>query len=367
MYPLKEILSLLCVDGIGPKTYFQLIKKFGSPQKVLEATSNELKEIPRVNNDIVEQINSRSYEKCVSIQLDWIKYSKAKTVSYWDDNYPEILKFIYDPPILLFYYGELSKEDDFSLAVVGARHPDEYGKRATREIAESIADNKITIVSGMARGIDSIAHYSAIKKNSRTIAVLGTSLDTIYPAENRSLMKKIQENGAVISEFLVGKKMVPGNFVMRNRIISGLSRGVIVTQASNKSGALITAYNANTQNREVFAIPGNILNNRYGGCHRLIKTGAKLVESFEDIISEFPQLQNKLKKQVNWIEENANNIKLTDVEKKVINTLTKDAMYVDDIVFESKCSHLEIMSSLLNLELKGYVKQLPGKHYVRVI
>lgn len=367
MYPLKEILSLLCVDGIGPKTYFQLIQKFGSPQKVLEATSDELKKVPRINNDIIDQINSKSYEKCVSSQFDWIKYSKAKIVSYWDDNYPEILKFIYDPPILLFYFGELSKDDDFSLAVVGTRYPDNYGKRVSKEIAESIAENKITIVSGMARGIDSIAHYSALSKNSRTIAVLGTSLNTIYPAENKSLMKKIQNNGAVMSEFLVGKKMVPGNFVMRNRIIAGLSRGVIVTQASNKSGALITAYNANTQNREVFAIPGNILNNRNGGCHRLIKTGAKLVESFEDIISEFPQLQNKLKKQINWLEENANNIKLTDVEKKVINTLTKNAMHVDDLVFKSECSHLQVMSSLLNLELKGYVKQLPGKHYVRVI
>ena len=367
MYSLKEILSLLCVDGIGPKTYFQLVQKFGSPQKVLEATSDKLREIPRINDSIIAQINSKSYEKCLSIQLDWIKYSKAKIITYWDENYPEILKFIYDPPILFFYYGELSKDDEFSLAVVGTRHPDEYGKRVTKEISGSIAEKKITIVSGMAKGIDSIAHYSAISKNSRTIAVLGTSLDIIYPAENRSLMKKIINNGAVISEFLVGKKMVPGNFVMRNRIISGLSRGVIITQAANKSGALITAYNANTQNREVFAVPGNILNNRHSGCHRLIKTGAKLVESFDDIVSEFPQLQDKLKKQMNWIKENANNIKLTDIEKKVINTLTKEAMYIDDIVFKSECSHLQIMSSLLNLELKGYVKQLPGKYYVRTI
>ncbi len=364
---MKEILSLLCVDGIGPKTYFQLVKKYGSPQKVLELSLDELNKNPRITNKIIEQIKSKSYEKCVSIQLDWLKFSKAKIVTYWDDNYPEILKFIYDSPVLLFYYGELSKKDDFSLAVVGTRHPDEYGKRVTKEIAESIAEKNITIVSGMAKGIDSIAHYSALNKKSRTIAVLGTSLDTIYPAENRSLMKKIINNGVVMSEFLIGKKMVPGNFVMRNRIIAGLSRGVIVTQAANKSGALITAFNANTQNREVFAVPGNILNNRHNGCHRLIKSGAKLVESFEDIISEFPQLRDSLKKQINWIAESVNNIKLTNIEKKVIDTLTKDAMYVDDIVIKSECSHLQIMSSLLNLELKGYVKQLPGKHYIRTI
>ncbi|MEA1986751.1 MAG: DNA-processing protein DprA [Candidatus Marinimicrobia bacterium] len=367
MFPIKDILSLLCIDGIGPKTYFQLLSKFGSPRKILEADSNELIKIPRVNQAITKQITSHSYEKCVEIQLDWLKYSKAKIVTYWDDDYPEILKFIFDPPILLFYYGELSKDDKFSLAVVGNRHPDEYGKRITKEISESIAEKKITIISGMARGIDSIAHYSAINKNSRTIAVLGTSLDTIYPAENRSLMKKIIQNGAVISEFLIGKKMVPGNFVMRNRIIAGLSRGVVVTQAGDKSGALITAYNANTQNREVFAIPGNILNSRHKGCHRLLKTGAKLVESFEDIISEFPQIQKKLEKQINWVDENAQNVQMTDVEKKIIKTLTKDAMHVDDIVFKSECSHLETMNSLLNLEMKGYVKQLPGKYYIRSI
>ncbi len=268
---------------------------------------------------------------------------------------------------MLFYFGEWSREDDFALAVVGTRFPDEYGKMVTRKLSEEIVAQDITIVSGLARGVDSLAHYTAVQQKKRTIAILGTNLSIIYPAQNRSLANQIVKNGVVASEYLVETPQVPGNFVRRNRIISGLSRGVLITQAGDNSGALITANYAVEQNREVFAVPGMIDNEKQAGCHRLLKDGAKLTASFDDIAKEFSVLQQRDAQQLDWISQTQQTVELSGVEGQLINSLSKDARHIDDIVIESGLSHSQIMTALLTLELKGYVKQIPGKYYIRQI
>ena len=360
------LIAVQCIDGMGPRTVFQLMSHFSEPQRILGASAKELAEIA-LPSELVEQIVSKSYITLLEKQQDFIEKQSVKIVSYWDSHYPEPLRHIYAPPAMLFYFGEWSREDDFSLAVVGTRFPDEYGKTVTRNLAEEIAAHNITIVSGLARGVDSLAHYAAVQQKKRTIAILGTNLSIIYPAQNRSLANQIVKNGVVASEYLVNTPQLPGNFVRRNRIISGLSRGVIVTQAGDKSGALITANYAVEQNREVFAVPGSIYNEKQEGAHRLLRDGAKLTANFEDIIKEFPLLQKKSAQQLDWISQSSQAVELSVAEGQVIGALNKEARYVDDIVIDSGLNHSQVMTVLLTLELKGYVKQMPGKYYIRQI
>lgn len=366
MFKTDDLIALLCVDGLGPRTIYSLTEIFNEPEVILKADFNTLKHAG-VNDVIASQITDHSYQECLDTQLKFISDHQVKVLSRWDKEYPEPLKHIFDPPVLLFYFGEFSPDDEYSLAIVGSRHPDSYGKQVTQKIAADIAAKGITIVSGLARGVDSLAHYAAVNNHSRTIAVLGTSIDTVYPAENRSLANSIVKNGVVMSEYLVGKKHVPANFVRRNRMISGLSRGVIVTQAGDDSGAIITAMNANEQNREVFAIPGDIQKGKHAGCHRLLKTGAKLVEKFEDILDELPILKERLSSQTNWVTESARLIELNQPETELINCLSKDACHIDALSEKCQLGRGDLMTALLNLELKGYIKQLPGKYFVRQI
>jgi DNA processing protein len=360
------LMAVQCIDGMGPRTIFQLMAHFSEPQRILEASAEDLSEIA-LPTEMIQQIVSKAYTVLLEKQRDFIEKQSVKIVSYWDSHYPEPLRHVYAPPAMLFYFGEWSKDDDFALAVVGTRFPDEYGKTVTRNIADEIAAQDITIVSGLARGVDSIAHYAAVQQKKRTIAILGTNLSIIYPAQNRSLANQIVKNGVVASEYLVDTPQVPGNFVRRNRIISGLSRGVVITQAGEKSGALITANYAVEQNREVFAVPGSVYNEKQAGCHRLLRDGAKLTTNIDDIVKEFPFMQKESARQLDWISQAQQAVELSGAEGQIIGALTKEGRHVDDIVIDSGLNHSQVMTALLTLELKGYVKQMPGKYYVRQI
>jgi len=282
-----------------------------------------------------------------------------KKITLPDPNYPRLLKEISDPPQVLYLKGEIKKEDETAIAIVGTRNYTNYGKRIAEEITSDLAERGITIISGLAKGIDTFAHKAALEHKGRTIAVLGSAVDSksLYPACNRKLAEKIARNGAVVSEYPVGTKSERYFFPQRNRIISGLSLGILVVEAPEKSGALITASQALEQNREVFAVPGPIYSENSKGTNNLIKMGAKLVTCANDILEELnlPLIENKkklFKPENKW-------------EEILFNILTEEPVHIDEITKKSNLDAGLVSSTLITLELRGIVKQHGGGYYVK--
>ncbi|MCK4753917.1 MAG: DNA-processing protein DprA, partial [Calditrichia bacterium] len=291
----------------------------------------------------------------------YLKNNGIKVLTYWDNIYPARLKKIYDAPVILFYIGDISVLKTDAIGVVGTRNPSEYGKMVTEKICHDLVKYNLTIVSGLARGIDTVAHRTVVKNGGKTVAVLGCGLDQIYPPENKNLAKHIIENGVIISEYRIGTIPDPVNFPKRNRIISGLSLGVLVSEAGEKSGALITAFQALDQNREVFAIPGPISSRKSIGTNQLIKQGAKLVQETDDIIQELEsQLGN-----VESVEQQTETI-LKGFENTLYGMLSQEPVHIDLLARQSERTTSEVLSVLLTLELLGVVKQLSGKMFVRI-
>jgi DNA processing protein len=297
------------------------------------------------------------------------------TISIDDAEYPEILRKIHSPPKVLYVNGSFKEEDKNSVAIVGSRRATRYGLEMAERIAFDLASRGVTIVSGMARGIDSAAHRGALKARGRTIAVMGSGHNYIYPPENKDLYSQIAKIGAVITEFENDVAPLPGNFPVRNRIISGLCLGLVVVEAARNSGALITADFALEQGREIFAVPGKISSATSAGTHDLIKDGARLVQSAEDIFEELnlceiepatgkekSLLDGEISKKTKAYIYNS----LTDDERKVYKILNDDPLYIDDMVRESKVALGKISEVILSLEIKRLIKELPGKQFVRV-
>ena len=291
-----------------------------------------------------------------------------------DAEYPKILKKIHSPPKALYINGSFKEEDDFAVAIVGSRRASRYGIEMSEKLGYDLALRGITVVSGMARGIDSAAHRGALTANGRTIAVMGSGHGHIYPPENRELYKKIAESGAVISEFENDVSPLPRNFPIRNRIISGLTLGIVIVEAAKNSGALITADFALEQGREVFAVPGKISSVTSEGTHELIKDGAKLVQGAEDIMEELSLCEiepmagkerdikeEKISKKITRYVYNS----LTDDERKVYKILSDEPLYIDDVAEESGVESRLVSKVLLALELKRLIKELPGKQFIR--
>lgn len=297
-----------------------------------------------------------------------------RTISISDTEYPEILKKIYSPPEVLYINGSLKEDDRNAVAIVGSRRATRYGLEMSGKIAFDIAVRGVTVVSGMARGIDSAAHAGALKAKGRTIAVMGSGHNYIYPPENKELYEEITKNGAVITEFENDTAPLPGNFPIRNRIISGLSLGLVVVEAARNSGALITAGYALEQGREVFAVPGKISSFTSAGTHDLIKDGAKLIQSADDILEELrlheiepaagtkkDLIDDKISKKTKVYIYNS----LTDDERRVYKVLDDEPLYIDEVVKESNISLSKISKIILGLEMKKLIKELPGKQFVR--
>lgn len=360
-------IAIMCIDGIGPRLYRALVSVFGSAEKVLQQDSASLLRIPGISDAQASAIVSGTYREALDRQLSWAEKHAARILTLDEADYPDILRQIYDPPPVLMVRGTLDAEDNVAFGIVGTRYPDEYGRHMTEHIADGIAAQGVCIVSGMARGIDSIAHAAALKNGTRTIAVTGTSLDRVYPAENRKMYHEIIEKGMVCSEILIGQALLPANFIRRNRIISGLSRGVVVTQAGTRSGALVTALNANEQNRDVFAVPGDCIRGKHTGCHRLIRLGAKITEHPEDVLNEYPFLKERLSGQKDLFAEAAGKTPLAEEEKAVLDCLNKEGVHIDRIFQICPLNRAEIMCALLNLEIKGYVQRRTGDIYRREI
>ncbi|MDH4222059.1 MAG: DNA-processing protein DprA [candidate division Zixibacteria bacterium] len=359
---IKEWVGLSLVPEVGPKRFISLLNHFDSPEKVFSASLKELEQIPDIGRVVAKSIKDFNLWDEAEKQSTRIVEEGINFITLNSGEYPVNLKNIYDPPPYLFLKGELKKEDNRALAIIGTRTPSAYGKLITEKITKELVEEGITIISGFARGIDSISHHYALESKGRTIGVLGSGLDVIYPPENKSLAERIVKNGALLSEFLLGTKPEGTNFPKRNRLISGLSFGVVIIEAGMKSGALLTAKLALDQGREVFAIPGNISSLRSEGTNWLIKEGAKLVTRSVDILEELKSVLSQDKKELRKEEE----YPLSDKEQKVYQLLSAEPAHIDLIAEESELATPTALSVLLNLELKGLVRQLSGKNFIRV-
>ncbi len=358
---LQDILLLLTIPMIGAGRVRRLLSVFESVDEILHAPLRRLRQIDGIDEKLARQIKSGGDREAVAYQLDLMEQLGIQCVTIWDAPYPELLKNSIDPPVALFYRGKLPEEWPPTLAVVGTRMPTAYGRMATEKLVSELVNEGIAIVSGLARGVDTIAHRTALKRGGVTYAVLGCGVDCIYPPENSRLFEQIEQEGAIFSEYFIGTQPDAVNFPRRNRIISGMSLGVVVVEAGRKSGALITAAYAVEQNREVFAIPGNITSPKSVGTNRLIQQGAKLVAGVDDVLEE---ISSKLRRKEAFTRPLPPN--LNELELKLLDHLSNEPKHIDKLVLELQESPSVILARLLTLELMGVVKQLSGKMFVRL-
>lgn len=357
-------LALNMVPGVGRKLYHRLIKHFQAPAEVFKASHSQLLQVEGVGENLAEAVSSFDVDKVIDQEKKLVELNRVSIITFQDDIYPENLKKIYDPPPVLYMKGSIVKSDNVAVAIVGTRAPTRYGKLVTEKIASGLTERGVIIISGMASGIDSIAHRSAIVAGGRTIAVFGCGVNMTYPAENINLKEKIKENGAVLSEFPMNAKPERPNFPMRNRIISGLSLGTIVIEAAEKSGALITSDFALEQGKDVFAVPGNINSPKSKGTNRLIKMGAKLVENADDVIEEFPY-EIKMLLQAGSKQKKKTEVPgLTNDEKKIYSLLSEEEIHIDALIEESNLPSQKVSALLIQMELKDIIKQQSGKMFV---
>lgn len=361
----KYLYALNQIQSFHGKKLNQLLEFFGSPRELWEARENELRKLEIVTERNIDEFlfvkNRFIYDK----EIERLYSLGVRFSTIDDDDYPERLRTIFDPPPVLYIKGSIPNSP-LNIAIVGARKSSHYGKMMAEKIACELGEQGITVISGMARGIDSCAHKGTLNGQGSTIAVLGCGINIVYPRENRNLMDEIVNNGAVITEYPLGAEPLPWRFPARNRIISGLSEGVLVVEAATNSGSLITVDYALEQGRDVFAIPGNVNNPQSKGPNNLIKQGAKLVETANDIIDEYNVLGFNIEKSSNNNEQLE--ISFSDSEEeKVYNSINSEMIHIDELAVKLKVAINQLLVILINLELKGLINQLPGQYYVRAI
>lgn len=358
-------IGLNMIPGVGRERFKRLIEEFGSPKGVLEAGYREIAKVPGIGFIVAQTITRERERIDLDRELDLIQSHKIKVITLADSSYPVNLAAIFDPPPVLYVKGRLLERDRASIAVVGSRRATAQGRIAAKRLSYELASRGLTVVSGMARGIDSAAHRGALAlEGGRTIAVLGCGIDVVYPPENRELMNQIAQSGAVISEFPMSTPPHGGNFPMRNRVISGLSLGVVVVEAGERSGAMITVDCALEQGREVFAVPGGIEAKFSKGTNKLIKEGAKLVQDSSDILEELGLSMGPSRESQLPVREIAKPL-LSSSEETVYQLLSSQPKHIDALIQESRISPGQIAQVLLNLEVKGLIRELPGKNFIR--
>ena len=344
-------------------SFKKLTTRFVDPTAAFSAALAELEQVEGLHRDAIDGIVAFSDWAEIDEEIERARDAGIAIVPFTNPNYPARLRTIADPPPFLYVKGNILTDDDKAVAIVGSRSASEYGRRVARDLARGLASLGFTVVSGMARGIDGSAHESALQAGGRTIAVLGSGVERAYPAEHEMLYRRIGENGAVLSELPIGTRPLAFNFPARNRLISGLSLGVVVVEATEKSGSLITATLAVEQGREVFAVPGEVGSSRSRGAHRLIRQGAKLVESVDDIIEEIaPQLLDRTgsatQRAPRVLPQNA-----SDAARTIFALLQENTLQVDQVIERTGMSAAQVLETLLDLELQGLLRQLPGKIY----
>ena len=354
-------IALNQIQGLGNASVCQLLTKFGSPDGVFSASISQLREI--VDDEIATKISKGVDMDAIQPTLDWLKKDNAHVVTLADESYPQKLLEISNPPAILYAIGNLKWLNHPTIAMVGSRSATPQGEKNAEDFAQSLCDQGICVVSGMALGIDGAAHRGALKSNGATIAVVGTGLDIVYPARHRELAHKIAEHGLIISEFTLGTPSKAQNFPRRNRIISGLSLGCLVIEANIDSGSLITARLAAEQGREVFAIPGSIHSPVTKGCHQLIKQGAKLVENTTDILEEI--LINT--QSISPFGPLAHSGQTAAEPNKLLASMGFDAINFESILTISGLTTEALSSMLMLLELEGRITTLAGGKYQRLV
>lgn len=358
---LKYWLAINTIPDLGPVTIKKLVDHFGSIDKVWQAEPQAFSQIEGLNRKALNSfLNNRNN---VNPEAELEKIAGINVVTLEDETYPELLKHIYDPPPVLYFKGELARPDEKTLAIVGTRKASRYGLEFAKKLASDLAGYGIMIVSGLAAGIDTAAHQGALEASGKTLAVFGCGVDYIFPSDNRELASKIEKSGALVSEFPLGTKTERSHFPRRNRIISGLSLGVIVVEGHYDSGAMITAKQALDQGREVFAVPGNVELEQSKGPHWLIKQGAKLVESVEDVLEEL-NIKKMPNAECRMTNEGVPAAQLSDEEKRVVAILSKEPKMIDKIAQETGFSAPQTASILMVLEVKNIVQQYPGQSYI---
>ncbi len=348
--------GLCSIQGVGRVTFRKLIGHFGSAERALAAGNRELAAVEGLPLKVIEAIAENSWQEHAERELTRARDHGVRIVTAECPDYPDSLRKISDPPLILYVKGDLRQEDGF--AIVGTRRPTQYGLKVTRRIAAELARSGLTIVSGLARGIDTEAHRGALEAKGRTIAVLGCGIDVVYPPENRGLMQEITGSGAIVTENPFGTLPEAGYFPARNRIISGLSRGTVIVEATEDSGSLITAKYTLEQGRKLFAVPGNIASPNSRGTHSLIKQGAMLAEGSDDILRNLGIPKSVAGRRRPPLPA------MNREESAVVRCVLDDPKHIDLIMKESGMNAGMLNAVLVNLELKGLVKQLPGKYYI---
>lgn len=373
---MQNWIALNMTPGVGPRAATKLLERFGSADAVFHARRTELESL-RMRPETIESIIKREFHEKAATELERVKALGGDILILDDGSYPAYLREIADPPITLYVRGDWHGcFERPSVAVIGSRMCSTYGENAAEMLARDLASRGVCVISGLARGIDTAAHKGAIRAGGKTIAVLGTGIDGVYPKENTRLVREILDSGgAVVSQFPLGTPPLKDNFPYRNRIISGLSLGVLIVEATERSGSLITARLATEQNREVMAIPGNITSRNSVGTNYLIKAGAKLVQQWQDVVAELPSdvaaaiLPPKIEES-NGERESAKRPAtpdgLSDNESKVWDQLSPDEpVHMDILLTSSGLSFGDLNAALVGLDIKDLIRVLPGKHYAR--
>ncbi len=367
---LKYWLAWNKVKTIGPIRFYKLIKNFNSLEEAWNKAHkpDEIIRVLGIGRNAWDKIRQEKEKINPEEELNILQKSNINTITILEKDYPVMLKNIYNPPPIIYYKGDLisSLHQKKGFAIVGSRKSTYYGRKVAREIAAELSSYGFVIVSGLARGIDTNAHLGSLDSDGETIAVLGCSVDRIYPPENNKLANQIMENGAIISEFPLNTQPEKSNFPRRNRIISGLTIGTLVVEAAERSGALITADFALEQGRDVFAIPGNIHSFQSKGCHNLIKQGAKLVNCAQDILEEFTDASELFQSKFTKKENGQYLVELNENEKKLLKHISIEPLHIDELAELANIPYNEFNEVLLMLELKNLIKEIEGKRYIRI-
>ncbi|HEY2083101.1 MAG TPA: DNA-processing protein DprA [Verrucomicrobiae bacterium] len=362
----EALVALNMIEHVGPVRVRQLLEHFDEAPKILSASRQQLLHVRGIGEETAESIVT--WEKSVDLAAEMKRVTDfgCEIVVQSDENYPAMLREIYDPPVVLYVKGKLTAKDKNGVAMVGSRMTTHYGIEVARKLAYQLAYIGVTVVSGGARGIDTAAHQGALSGKGRTICVLGTGINIVFPPENAELFERISAHGAVVSQYPFNRKADKQSFAIRNRIVAGMTLGTVVVEANLTSGALITANFATEYGRQVFAVPGRIDSPRSKGCHELIKKGAKLCEGAEDILSEFEYLFPASNRPPSANETGVlPALDLSENEQKVFGVLDSEELTTDDVIRKSGLPSSAVSVALFSLEMKRLVKQLPGKLFVK--
>ncbi len=363
---LREHLRLAMVPGVGPLLRMRLLSQFESPHQVFQAKCRDLQNVSGVGAKLAQSIIQSSSTIDVDQQIEIAANNNVHILLESHDDYPPLLKEIHDPPGVIFSLGKLQSIDQLAVAIVGTRHATNYGKQQAKQLATQLALAGITVVSGLARGIDTVAHQSALAAGGRTVAVLANGVLKPYPPENTELAQQIAAQGCVLSEATPTQPPRSGMFPQRNRIISGLTLGTIVIEAATRSGALITARHAWEQNREVFAVPGPVDSRMSQGPHQLIRDGAKLVTSIDDVLEELGPLAHTAERPDGTTVRVPAEVKLNDVESQILQAIQTEATLIDDITHSSGIPVHRVLSTISVLEMRSLVRRVGGNRVSRV-